>query len=182
MPVIQSQVDPQSQSFQREREQMLALIHHFRDYEDRVRNTSNSQEAKFRARKQLLPRERIALLLDRGSEWLEFSTLAGLRMHDDDGDKNVLGGGIITGIGRVSGVRCVVIASDSAIKGGTITPMGMRKGLRAEASRWKTSCPSSVSSNRAAPTSCTWARSSSRAGAALPTRHACRPQAFRRSA
>ncbi|OJX34246.1 acyl-CoA carboxylase subunit beta [Ottowia sp. VDI28] len=133
MPVIQSQIDPQSESFQREREQMLALIHHFRDYEDRVRNTSNSQESKFRARKQLLPRERIALLLDRGSEWLEFSTLAGLRMHDDDGDKNVLGGGIITGIGMVSGVRCVVIASDSAIKGGTITPMGMRKGLRAEA-------------------------------------------------
>ena len=115
MPVIQSQIDPQSESFQREREQMLALIHHFRDYEDRVRNTSNSQESKFRARKQLLPRERIALLLDRGSEWLEFSTLAGLCMHDDDGDKNVLGGGIITGIGMVSGVRCVVIASDSAI-------------------------------------------------------------------
>lgn len=133
MPAIQSQIDPQSESFQREREQMLALIHHFRDCEDRVRNTSNSQESKFRARKQLLPRERIALLLDRGSEWLEFSTLAGLRMHDDDGDKNVLGGGIITGVGRVSGVRCVVIASDSAIKGGTITPMGMRKSLRAEA-------------------------------------------------
>ncbi len=68
MPVIQSQIDPQSESFQREREQMLALIHNFRDYEDRVRNTSNSQESKFRARKQLLPRERIALLLDRGSE------------------------------------------------------------------------------------------------------------------
>jgi len=133
MPAIQSQINPQSENFQRERAQMLALIHHFRDFEDRVRNTSNSQESKFRARKQLLPRERIALLLDRGSEWLEFSTLAGLRMHDDDGDKNVLGGGIITGVGQVAGVRCVVIASDSAIKGGTITPMGMRKSLRAEA-------------------------------------------------
>ena len=43
-------------------------------------------------------------------------------MHDDDGEKNVLGGGIITGIGVVSGIRCMVIASDSAIKGGTITP------------------------------------------------------------
>ena len=133
MPVIQSQIDPQSESFQRERAQMLALIDGFRALEDRVRNLSNSQEAKFRARKQLLPRERIALLLDRGSPWLEFSTLAGFRMHDDDGEKNVLGGGIICGIGVVSGIRCVVIASDSAIKGGTITPMGLRKSLRAEA-------------------------------------------------
>ena len=133
MPAIQSQVDPQSESFRRERAQMLALIDSFRTLEDRVRNTSNSQEAKFRARKQLLPRERIALLLDRGSSWLEFSTLAGFRMHDDDGEKNVLGGGIICGIGVVSGIRCVVIASDSAIKGGTITPMGLRKSLRAEA-------------------------------------------------
>jgi geranyl-CoA carboxylase beta subunit len=133
MPAIQSQVDPQSESFRRERAQMLALIDSFRTIEDRVRNTSNSQEAKFRARKQLLPRERIALLLDRGSDWLEFSTLAGFRMHDDDGEKNVLGGGIICGIGVVSGIRCVVIASDSAIKGGTITPMGMKKSLRAEA-------------------------------------------------
>lgn len=133
MPAIQSQVDPQSESFLRERAQMLALIDSFRTLEDRVRNTSNSQEAKFRARKQLLPRERIALLLDRGSSWLEFSTLAGFRMHDDDGEKNVLGGGIICGTGVVSGIRCVVIASDSAIKGGTITPMGMKKSLRAEA-------------------------------------------------
>ena len=133
MPAIQSQVDPQSESFQRERAQMLALIDSFRTLEDHVRNTSNNQEAKFRARKQLLPRERIALLLDRGSSWLEFSTLAGFRMHDDDGEKNVLGGGIICGIGMVSGIRCLVIASDSAIKGGTITPMGMKKSLRAEA-------------------------------------------------
>ena len=133
MPIIQSQVDPQSASFQRERAQMHALIDSFRALEDRVRNTSNSQEAKFRARKQLLPRERIALLLDRGSDWLELSTLAGFRMHDDDGETNVQGGGLICGIGVVSGIRCMVIASDSAIKGGTITPMGMKKGLRAEA-------------------------------------------------
>ena len=86
MPVIQSKIDPQSESFLKHREQMLALIDSFRTLEDRVRNTSNSQEAKFRARKQLLPRERIALLLDRGSPWLEFSTLAGFKMHDDDGE------------------------------------------------------------------------------------------------
>ncbi|MDO8375770.1 MAG: acyl-CoA carboxylase subunit beta [Aquabacterium sp.] len=133
MPVLQTQIDPGSEPFARHRAQMLALTDGFRTLEGRVRDTSNAMEAKFRARKQLLPRERVARLLDRGSPWLELSTLAGFRMHDDDGEKNVLGGGIVTGIGIVSGVRCMVFASDSAIKGGTITPMGMKKSLRAEA-------------------------------------------------
>jgi geranyl-CoA carboxylase beta subunit len=133
MPVLQTQIDPGSAPFAQHRGQMLALIETFRGLEGRVRDTSNAMEAKFRARKQLLPRERVARLLDRGSPWLELSTLAGFRMHDDDGEKNVLGGGIVTGIGIVSGVRCMIFASDSAIKGGTITPMGMRKSLRAEA-------------------------------------------------
>ncbi len=133
MPVLQSQIDSGSEPFARHREQMLSLIESFRGFEGRVRDTSNAMESRFRARKQLLPRERVARLLDRGSPWLELSTLAGFRMHDDDGEKNVLGGGIVTGIGIVSGVRCMIFASDSAIKGGTITPMGMRKSLRAEA-------------------------------------------------
>ncbi len=133
MPTIESGIDRQSAAFQAQRQQMLALIDHFRALEGRVRDTSNAFESRFRERRQLLPRERVSLLLDRGSPWLELSTLAGLRMHDDDGEKNVLGGALITGIGIVSGVRCMVIASDSAIKGGTITPMGMRKSLRAEA-------------------------------------------------
>tara|TARA_B100001105_G_scaffold229998_1_gene201923 strand:- start:915 stop:2534 length:1620 start_codon:yes stop_codon:yes gene_type:complete len=133
MPSIESGIDRQSEAFQAQRQQMLALIDNFRGLEGRVRDTSNALESRFRERRQLLPRERVSLLLDRGSPWLELSTLAGLRMHDDDGEKNVLGGALITGIGIVSGVRCMVIASDSAIKGGTITPMGMRKSLRAEA-------------------------------------------------
>jgi len=133
MSVLQTLIDPGSESLKLHREQMLALIATFRGLEGRVRDTSNGMAAKFRARKQLLPRERVARLLDRGSPWLELSTLAGYRMHDDDGEKNVLGGGIVTGIGIISGVRCMVFASDSAIKGGTITPMGMRKSLRAEA-------------------------------------------------
>jgi geranyl-CoA carboxylase beta subunit len=133
MPSIESGIDRQSEAFQAQRQQMLALIDNFRGLEGRVRYTSNALESRFRERRQLLPRERVSLLLDRGSPWLELSTLAGLRMHDDDGEKNVLGGALITGIGIVSGVRCMVIASDSAIKGGTITPMGMRKSLRAEA-------------------------------------------------
>jgi geranyl-CoA carboxylase beta subunit len=133
MPVLPTLTERASAPFAHHRQQMLALIEGFRELEGRVRDTSNAMEPRFRARGQLLPRERLARLLDRGSPWLELSTLAGLRMHDDDGEKNVLGGGIITGIGIISGVRCVVLASDSAIKGGTITPMGLRKSLRAEA-------------------------------------------------
>jgi geranyl-CoA carboxylase beta subunit len=133
MPPIESAVDRQSEAFVAQRQQMLALIDNVRALEGRVRDASNALESRFRERRQLLPRERVALLLDRGAPWLELSTLAGLRMHDDDGEKNVLGGALITGIGIVCGIRCMVIASDSAIKGGTITPMGLRKSLRAEA-------------------------------------------------
>ncbi|HRH87201.1 MAG TPA: carboxyl transferase domain-containing protein [Rubrivivax sp.] len=133
MGIIETAVDPQAEQFGRQRTRMQALIDHFRGLEHRVRDIADAQQARFRARGQLLPRERIALLLDRGSPWLELSTLAGYRMHDDDGEKNVLGAVLITGIGMVSGIRCMVIASDSAIKGGTITPMGLRKSLRAEA-------------------------------------------------
>src|SRR5260221_4134637 len=53
-------------------------------------------------------------------------------MHDDDGTENVLGGGVIDGIGYVSGVRCLISASDSAIKGGTTAPMGLKKKLRCQ--------------------------------------------------
>ncbi|MCF8200019.1 MAG: hypothetical protein K9J42_14730 [Sulfuritalea sp.] len=103
-----------------------------RALEQKVRDESASKREKFEKRGQLLPRERVARLLDRGSDFIEFCTLAGLGMHDDDGDKSVLGGGSIIGIGTVSGKRCVVFASDSAIKGGTIPPMGLKKSLRAQ--------------------------------------------------
>ena len=80
-----------------------------------------------------MPRERVSRLLDRGSDFLELSALAGLAMHDDDGRKSVQGGGSIVGIGTVSGKRVVISASDSAVKGGTIAPMGLKKALRAQA-------------------------------------------------
>jgi len=93
---------------------------------------SAAKRERFEARGQLLPRERVAQLLDRGSPWLELSPLAGLGMHDDDGKKDVLGGGSIVGIGVVAGKRVLVSASDSAIKGGTVAPMGLKKALRAQ--------------------------------------------------
>ncbi len=130
MPIIESRIDPNSESFRLNREQMLALIGEFRALEQKVRDVSNARRERFRARKQLLPRDRVALLIDPGAPWLELSTLAGFRMHDDDGAEGIQGGGGIAGIGYVSGIRCIVAANDSAIKGGTSTPMGVKKNLR----------------------------------------------------
>ncbi len=132
MPVIESRINPASESFRANRAAMLDLIAQFRALEERVRLTSNAKKEQFAKRGQLLPRERIALLLDKGSPFLELSTLAGLGMHDDDGKENVLGGGLIEGIGYVAGACCLISASDSAIKGGTTAPMGLKKRLRCQ--------------------------------------------------
>ncbi|MCC5810532.1 MAG: acyl-CoA carboxylase subunit beta [Ectothiorhodospiraceae bacterium] len=132
MSIIESQINTSSEIYLASREVMLEELERVRALEQQVRARSNSRKLDFEKRGQQLPRERIALLLDRGSPWLELSPLAGLGMHDDDGNKEVLGGGLIAGIGYISGVRCVIKASDSAIKGGTVAPMGQRKNLRAQ--------------------------------------------------
>ncbi len=132
MAVIQSAISTTSDAYRANRAAMLDLIQGFRALEERVRQTSNAKKDQFVKRGQLLPRERVALLLDRGSPFLELSTLAGLGMHDDDGRENVHGGGVIDGVGYVAGARCMVSASDSAIKGGTTAPMGLKKKLRSQ--------------------------------------------------
>ena len=132
MPRIESQVDVKSEQFRENRDGHEKLIRRFRELETKVRDNSARAQPKFEKRGQLLPRQRLALLLDRGAPFLELSTLCGYRMHDDDGDRNISGGGLITGIGHVSGVRCLVAASDSGIKGGAATPMGVDKVLRAQ--------------------------------------------------
>jgi geranyl-CoA carboxylase beta subunit len=132
MAAIESRIDTASAGFRANRAAMLALVDEFRALEEQVRRTSNAKKDQFKKRGQLLPRERVALLLDKGSPFLELSTLAGLGMHDDDGKENVLGGGVIDGIGYVSGARCLISASDSAIKGGTTAPMGLKKKLRCQ--------------------------------------------------
>src|SRR5215475_11968680 len=115
MAIIQSNIDPSSEAFRANRRDMLALVEAFRGLEGRVRDTSNQKLPMFQKRGQLTPRQRLAHLLDRGSPFLEISTLAGLGMHDDDGAENIQGGGVIAGIGYVSGVRTVISASDSGI-------------------------------------------------------------------
>jgi geranyl-CoA carboxylase beta subunit len=132
MPIFESRIDQRSETFRANRERILALIEQFRALEQKARDASNSRRDQFRKRGQLLPRERVALLIDRGAPWLELATLAGFRMHDDDGTDGIQGGGGIAGVGTVSGIRCIVAASDSAIKGGTSTPMGVKKNLRVQ--------------------------------------------------
>jgi geranyl-CoA carboxylase beta subunit len=133
MTVIESQVDTGSEVFARNRADHLALIEQFRTLENKVRESSARSREKFEKRGQLLPRDRLSLLLDRGAPFVELSTLCGYKMADDDGDKNIAGGGLIAGMGYVSGARCMVIASDSGIRGGAMTPMGVDKQLRAQA-------------------------------------------------
>ena len=133
MPAIVSTLNPKSPAFVANAERMAERLARVRALEGQVIAESASKRAKFESRGQLLPRERVAHLLDRGSGFLELSTLAGLGMHDDDGRKSVQGGGGIVGIGLVAGKRVLVSASDSALKGGTVSPMGLRKALRAQA-------------------------------------------------
>lgn len=132
MPALESSLDIKSEAFARNAAGMQAKLAVVQELEQKVLGESSSKRAKFEERGQLLPRERVARLLDRGSPFIEFSRLAGFKMHDDDGNKAVLGGGSVIGIGIVAGKRCVILASDSAIKGGTVSPMGLKKSLRAQ--------------------------------------------------
>ena len=132
MPALRSKINPRSDAFAANAQRMQALLADVLRLQGLVIAESESKRAKFEKRNQLLPRERVARLLDRGTPFLELSRLAGLNMHDDDGKKAVLGGGSIIGIGVVAGKRCLISVNDSAVKGGTIAPMGLRKALRAQ--------------------------------------------------
>lgn len=81
------------------------------------------------ARGKMLPRDRVTALIDPGTSFLELSPLAGHEMYGDD----VPAGGIITGIGTVEGVTCMIVANDSTVKGGTYYPITVKKHLRAQA-------------------------------------------------
>ena len=132
MPTIQSNLDTRSEAFASNRAAMLERIENIRTLEAAVRAHGDKARPRFDKRGQLLPRERVELLLDPGTPFLELSSLAGFKMHDDNGRRDIQGGGNICGIGYVSGQRVMVSANDSAIKGGSIAPMGLRKSLRAQ--------------------------------------------------
>ncbi|MCW5645167.1 MAG: acyl-CoA carboxylase subunit beta [Rhodoferax sp.] len=130
MPVLDTRIQPQSEDHVRNRAHMERLLAEARGLVERTRARSASARPLFDKRGQLLPRERIALLLDAGSSWLELSALAGYGMDNPDPAKSIPGGGLVAGIGYVSGVRCMIAASDSGIDAGAIQPMGLEKILR----------------------------------------------------
>lgn len=131
MQVFETRINPASEEFAQNRRDHLALINEFRGLEAKIEDHSMRALKKFRSRGQLLPRERVNLLLDRGAPFLELSTLNGYKMHDDDGDKTIAGSGIC-GIGFIAGVRCMIWANNSAIRGGAMTPMGVQKTIRVQ--------------------------------------------------
>jgi len=132
MPAIQSKLDTNSESFQSNRKRMLELVSFLRGLEKRTREKSEEAKPLFDKRGQLLPRERIARLLDAGAPWLELSSMAGYCLDNPDPEKSIPGGGMIAGIGYVAGVRAMVVASDSGIDAGAIQHMGREKLLRAQ--------------------------------------------------
>ncbi len=103
-----------------------------RALEQRAEQASAKSRPVFDKRGQLLPRERVGLLLDAGAPWLPLCSLAGWLQDSKDPQASIPGGGMVAGIGFVSGVRCMVVASDSGIDAGAIGPMGLDKILRVQ--------------------------------------------------
>ncbi|RLB17237.1 MAG: methylcrotonoyl-CoA carboxylase [Deltaproteobacteria bacterium] len=129
MEVIESRIDTGNKEFQENAKHMKALVGDLRQELERAR-TERSEKAKARLREQnkLSVRERIDRLLDRNTPFLEIAPLAARGLYD----KKVHGAGIVSGIGVVEGHEVIIHANDSMIKGGTIYPMGVKKGLRTQ--------------------------------------------------
>lgn len=132
MSVFASQWNAGGELAQQRRAATLGRIAALRELEQRAVLASQRAKPQFEKRGQLLPRERVALLLDAGRPWLPLCTLAGFMLDQDDPAKSVPGGGMLAGIGFVSGVRCMVVASDSGIEAGAIQEKGLDKMLRVQ--------------------------------------------------
>lgn len=129
MPVIHSQIDKNSESFQTNKAFMLGLLEQFQQRLQKVKQGGGEKAlAKHKARGKLSARERISKLVDPESSFLEFSTLAAWEMYDGAAP----GAGVVTGIGLIKGVECVIVANDATVKGGTYFPMTVKKHLRAQ--------------------------------------------------
>ena len=129
MPVLASSLHPRSDEFKARAEAMRALVADLSAQLARVAlGGGEGPRARHLARGKLLPRERIEALLDPGSPFLELSPLAALGLYNDEAP----GAGLICGIGRVSGVECMIVCNDATVKGGTYYPMTVKKHLRAQ--------------------------------------------------
>ena len=111
---------------------MLARLAALHALEGRSAKASEASKPTFDKRGQLLPRARVALLVDVGAPYLPLSNLAGYLQDTPDADKSVPGGGMVVGIGFISGTRCMIVADDSGIEAGAIQAMGLDKMRRAQ--------------------------------------------------
>lgn len=129
MAKLISQINTSSQEFKENQTAMQALVD---ELHNRIQCIALGGDEKARARHlkhgKLLPRERLQQLLDPGSPFLELSQLAAYQVYDDV----VPAAGIITGIGWVSGIECVIVVNDATVKGGTYYPLTVKKHLRAQ--------------------------------------------------
>ena len=132
MPVWMSGASRASEASGENTRHALAQLQRLRELEQRTREASARAAPVFEKRGQLLPRERVGLLLDPGAPFLELSTMAGYRLDHDDDARTVPGGGMVCGIGWVSGVRVLLVADDAGIDAGAMQPMGIEKFQRAQ--------------------------------------------------
>ena len=134
MSILETQLNARSADFQANAEAMRAVVE---DLKTQVAKSTQgggeAARAKHTARGKLLPRDRVQMLLDPGTPFLELSPLAALNMYPDrDGTDSAPCAGVIVGIGRVSGVDCMIVCNDATVKGGTYYPMTVKKHLRAQ--------------------------------------------------
>jgi 3-methylcrotonyl-CoA carboxylase beta subunit len=129
MAVLDSKLNSRADDFKANAAAMQALVDDLKARVDKIA-LGGGEEARKKhvARGKLLPRERVQMLLDPGTPFLELSQLAAYHMYDNAAPS----AGIITGIGRVAGQECVIVCNDATVKGGTYYPMTLKKHLRAQ--------------------------------------------------
>src|ERR1700704_5943467 len=129
MPVLDTSIDPRSDEFRANAQSLRAQVGARKDLLARIAQGGGAQaRERHVGRGKLLPRERVRLLLDPGAPFAELSPLAGHGLYGED----VPAGGLITGIGQVTGQECIVVANDATVKGGTYFPITVKKHLRAQ--------------------------------------------------
>jgi len=130
--VFKSKINTQSDGYAENRADMLALIDKLEALNARAPALSAAKKSRFDARGQLLPRERLARLLDPGMPYLEIGNLAGYKLDTDKEDRSIPGSTIMAGIGFIKGVRSVIVVDDSGIKAGSLTTAGGYRLQRAQ--------------------------------------------------
>ena len=134
MPALETKLNARSADFQANALAMRKVVDDLKAKVDQAAlGGGDAARAKHTARGKLLPRDRVQMLLDPGTPFLELSPLAALGLYPDrDGTDSAPCAGVIAGIGRVSGVDCMIVCNDATVKGGTYYPMTVKKHLRAQ--------------------------------------------------